>query len=82
MTAHELKKHCNTECNYVGYRCILLGISRNQVVNILNNSALEDKGVLEIEFNQNKTPVEIIKEGGFGGTYFRDIYADSGVNRK
>ena len=46
MTAHELKKHCNTECNYVGYRCILLGISRNQVANILNNSALEDKGVL------------------------------------
>ena len=22
----------------------------------------------------NKTPVEIIKEGAFGGTYFRDIY--------
>ena len=41
-----IKKHCNTECNCVGYRCILLGIIRNQVVNILNNSALEDKGVL------------------------------------
>ena len=41
-----IKKHCNTECNCVGYSCILLGISRNQVVNILNNSALEDKGVL------------------------------------
>ena len=33
-----------------------------------------------MEFNTNKTPVEWIKEGAFGGTYFRDIY--SGVNRK
>ena len=33
-----------------------------------------------MEFNPNKTPVEIIKESVFGGTYFRDIY--SGVNRK
>ena len=31
-------------------------------------------------FNPNKTPVKVIKEGAFGGTYFRDIY--SGVNRK
>ena len=23
----------------------------------------------------NKTPVEIIREGAFGGTYFRDIYS-------
>ena len=23
----------------------------------------------------NKTPAEIIKEGAFGGTYFRDIYS-------
>ena len=28
----------------------------------------------------NKTPVEIIKEGAFGGTYFKDIY--SSVNEK
>ena len=24
---------------------------------------------------QNKTPIEIIKEGAFGITYFRDIYS-------
>ena len=29
----------------VDYRCILWGISKNKVVNILNNSVLEDKGV-------------------------------------
>ena len=33
-----------------------------------------------MDFSPNKTPVEIIKEGAFGGTYFRDIY--SGINEK
>ena len=27
-----------------------------------------------MDFGSNKTPVEVIKEGAFGGTYFRDIY--------
>ena len=31
-----------------------------------------------MDFGANKAPVEIIKEGAFGGNYFRDIY--SGVN--
>ena len=26
-------------------------------------------------FSAKKTPAEIIKEGAFGGTYFRDIYS-------
>ena len=34
----------------------------------------------KIDFGANKTPVEVIKEGTFGGTYFRNIY--SGVIRK
>ena len=34
----------------------------------------------KIDFGANKTPVEVIKEGAFGGTYFRNIY--SGVTRK
>ena len=29
-----------------------------------------------MDFGSNKTPVEVIKEGAFGGTYFRDIYYD------
>ena len=33
-----------------------------------------------MEFGVNKTPVEVIKDGAFGGTYFRDIY--SGINKK
>ena len=31
-------------------------------------------------FQPKKKPTEIIKEGAFGGTYFRDIY--SNINKK
>ena len=41
----------------VDYRCILLGISRNEAVNILNNSVLKDKNILSMVFN----PTEISK---------------------
>ena len=33
-----------------------------------------------MDFNPSISPVEIIKQGAFVGTYFRDIY--SGVNGK
>ena len=33
-----------------------------------------------MNFSQNKTPIEKIREGAFGGTYFRDIC--SGINEK
>ena len=33
-----------------------------------------------MDFDGNKTPIEVIKERAFGGTYLRDIY--SGVTRK
>ena len=33
-----------------------------------------------MDFTPNVSSVKIIKEGAFGGTYFRDIY--SGVNKK
>ena len=35
---------------------------------------------MNLKFSPNKTPAEIINEGAFGGTCFRDIY--SGVNGK
>ena len=31
-------------------------------------------------FGANKTPIEVIKEGAFGATFFRNIY--SGINGK
>ena len=33
-----------------------------------------------MNFSPSKTPIEIIKEGAFGGTFVRDIY--SGINKK
>ena len=33
-----------------------------------------------MNFSPNKTPIEIIKEGAFGGTYYTDVY--SGINEK
>ena len=46
MMAYELKKIAILNAKGVVYRCILWGISRDEAVNRLNNSALEDKGVL------------------------------------
>ena len=33
-----------------------------------------------MEFHPNNSPVDVIKKGAFGGTYFRDIY--SNINKK
>ena len=27
-----------------------------------------------MDFGANRTPIEVIREGAFGGTFFRDIY--------
>ena len=50
-------------------------MTKNDAINRLNNSKLDDKG-MNMDLGANKTPAEIIKEGAFGGTYFRDIYTD------
>ena len=77
---YELKNIAILNVKGVDYRCILWGISKKEAVNILNNSVLEDKDVLQMDFDANKKPIEVIKEGAFSGTHFRDIY--SSVNRK
>ena len=46
MMAYELKNIAILNAKGVDYSCILWGISRDEAVNRLNNSALEDKGVL------------------------------------
>ena len=75
MTAYELKNIAILSVKGVDFMCILWGISSHEAVNRWNNSVLEDKVVLQMDFGANKTPVETIKEGAFGGTYFRDIYS-------
>ena len=46
MTAYELKNIAILNIKGAYFRCILWGISRDKTVNRLNNSVLEDKGVL------------------------------------
>ena len=46
ISAYELKKIAILHVKGVDYRCILWGISMDEVVNRLNNSVLEDKDVL------------------------------------
>ena len=73
MTAYKLKKN-NAILNVKvldDFRCILWGISRDEAELI---------GFLKMDFGANKKPAEIIREGVFGGNYFRDIY--SGVTGK
>ena len=62
----------------IDYRVYISGADKKAAVFILKNSDLYDKGILAIDFTPNVSPVEVIKKGAFGGTYFRDIC--SGVN--
>ena len=39
---------------------------------------INEKYIINTSFGTNKSPVEVTKEGAFGGTYFRDIF--SGIN--
>ena len=75
MTAYELKNMAVLNVKGVDFRCILWGISKDEAVNRLNNSVLEDKVVLLMDIGKNKVPVEVIREGAFGETYFSDIYS-------
>ena len=34
---------------------------------------------MKMDFGANKTSIEVVKEGEFGGTYFRDIYSEVNV---
>ena len=45
-TAYELKNIAILNVKGADFRCILWGVSRDEVVNRLNNSVLENKGVL------------------------------------
>ena len=44
--AYELKNIAISNAKVIDYRCILWNISRDEAVNRLNNSVLENKGVL------------------------------------
>ena len=88
-TAYSLKNIAILNAKGTTFWCILMGVSKNEGLNRLNNSVTYDRRVLgiwilnrivDMSFNPNKTPIEIIKEGAFGDTYFRNIY--SGIDEK
>ena len=54
-----------------------MGISKNEGLKRLYNSVTYDRGVLQIWI---LAQIKVIREGAFGGTYFRNIY--SGINEK
>ena len=78
--AYELKNIAILNVKGVDYRCVLRGVTKNDAIDMLGNCKLDGKGTLWIWFWCKKTSVEVIKEGTFGGSYFRDIF--SGVNSK
>ena len=80
MMANELENIEILNVKGVDYRYPLLNMTRNYANYMVNNSKLDDKGLTWIGVGPNKTPVEMIKEGSFGGTCFRDIC--SGLNNK
>ena len=61
MTAHELKIIAILNVKRVSFRYVLWGIGRDEAVNSINNSVLEDK------FGANKVPIDITKKGEFEG---------------
>ena len=65
INAYKLKNIAILTVKGVDFRYILCGINRDEVVNRLNNSVLKDKGVLQLDFGANKTPIEVIKEDTF-----------------
>ena len=64
----------------VNYRSCIINMSKKDAISLLNNSVLNNKKSIMMDFGTNKTPVEIIREGAFGRTYIKHIYA--GVNDK
>ena len=78
IMADELENIAILNVKGVNYGCALWNITRYDTINRLNNAKFDDKGTLD--FGANKTAVVVIKEGVFGGTYFRGIF--SGDNGK
>ena len=69
MTAYALKSNAISNVKGVRFRFILWDINKDVTATKLNNSVLDDKGILWMDFGANKTPVEIISKDVFEGTY-------------
>ena len=61
-------------------KCTYLSDSFLKKIFFFLDETLCVKEIKKMKFGANKMPIEVIKEGAFGGTYFGDIY--SGINGK
>ena len=66
MMVYDLVDFMILNIKSVDYRCFAFNMSKNTAIKLLNKSQLNT--------------VEVIKEGGFGGTYLVNIYSD--INSK
>ena len=71
--AYSLKNIAILSAKGTTFRCLLMGISKNKALKRLNNSVTYNMSIVNMDFNPNKTSMEITKEGAFGVTYFRNI---------
>ena len=62
------------------YRVYISGLDKKVAIIIFKKSNLDNKGVLQMKFNPNINPIDVIEEGAFGGTCFRNIH--SNVNNR
>ena len=46
MIGYELKNIAIANAKLVDYRCVLLGVAKNNAINILGNSKLDNKDIL------------------------------------
>ena len=46
MIAYELKNIAMLNVKGVNYKCVLRGVIKNDAINMLSNSKLDDKGIL------------------------------------
>ena len=61
-------------------KCTYLSDSFLKKIFFFLDETLNVKEIKKMKFGANKMPIEVIKEGAFGGTYFGDIY--SSINGK
>ena len=58
MMAYDLENIAILNVKDIGYRCVMWSMTRNDAIDMLNNSRLDDKGSLWIWFGANKRPVK------------------------
>ena len=76
MTVMDLSDFFILDIKGDDYRVYISGLDKKEAMIIFKKFNLDDNGALLMKFQRNINPVDVIKIGAFGGTYFRDIYSN------